>query len=136
MPQENVDLARRAIEATLHTPKPDVATMNELFHPEHEFISLIDALEGDRHVGGRGYRDWLVAVGEVVAWESSLEAIREVDDERVVAVMRMRAEGVSSGVPLREQPHACVMTIRDSKVVRTVVYPSPEDALKAVGLAE
>ena len=135
MSQENVGLARRAIEAALHTPKPDFATMNELYHPEHEFISLVDALEGDRHIGGRGYRDWLVGAGEAVAWESSLEAIREVDDERVVAVMRMRGEGVSSGVPW-EQPHACLMTIRDGKVVRTLVYPSFEDALKAVGLAE
>jgi ketosteroid isomerase-like protein len=135
MSQENVGLARRAIEAALRTPKPDFATMNELYHPEHEFISLVDALEGDRHIGGRGYRDWLAGAGEAVAWESSLEAIREVDDERVVAVMRMRGEGVSSGVPW-EQPNACLMTIRDGKVVRTVVYPSFEDALKAVGLAE
>lgn len=123
MSQENVDLARRAIEAALRTPKPDFATMNELMHPEHEFISLIDALEGDRHIGGRGYRDWFLGVRKVVAWESSLEAIREVDDERVVAVMRMQARGVSSGVPLPEQRNACVMTIRDSKVVRTGRLP-------------
>jgi ketosteroid isomerase-like protein len=135
MSQENVNLARRAIEAALHIPKPDFATMNELYHPEHEFISLVDALEGDRHIGGRGYRDWLVGAGEAVAWKSSLESIEEVDDERVVAVMRMRVEGVSSGVPW-EQPHACLMTIRDGKIARTVVYSSFADALTAVGLTE
>jgi len=133
MSQENVELVRRAIEATLPTSEPDVAAMNELFHPEHEFISLVDALEGDRHIGGRGYRAWLDGARQVVAWESTLEAVKEVDGERVLAVMRMRAEGVSSGVPW-EQPYACLLTVRDGKIVQTVVYPSAEEALKAVGL--
>jgi hypothetical protein len=101
-----VGLARRAIEAALHTPKPDFATMNELYHPEHEFISLIDALEGDRHIGGRGYRDWLVGAGEAVAWESSLEAIKEVDDERVVASCGCGARAFRAASPGRSPMRA------------------------------
>jgi hypothetical protein len=136
MSQQNVEIARRAIEAASHNPTPDFATMNELYDPAHEFISIADSLEGDRHIGALGYRDWLAGVRDVMAWESNVETIEAVDSERVIAVALMRAKGISSGIALGDQRIACVMTLRDGMVVRTVVYPSREDALHATELIE
>jgi hypothetical protein len=37
-------------------------------------------------------------------------------------------------VALREERHGCIVTVRGGKIIRTEVYPSPEEALKAAGL--
>ena len=72
---------------------------------------------------------------ETVAWESRLEAVTEIDNDRVLAILPSRGQGRSSGVPLAEQRFGCIVTVRDGKIVRTEVYPSPEQALEAEGLA-
>jgi hypothetical protein len=67
--QENVEIVRRAVAAALRRPKPDFATMNELYHPDHELVSRADAFEGGSHRGMRGYRDWMRGVEETVPVE-------------------------------------------------------------------
>jgi ketosteroid isomerase-like protein len=137
MAAENVEIVRRAIEAAIRRPKPDFATMNELYHADHEYVSVVDAkLEGGSHRGMGGYRDWLVGVEETVQPRSRLEQVREIDEERVLAIAPTRHEGRSSGVALDEERMACIVTVREGKIVRTEVYPSPEAALEAVGLSE
>jgi hypothetical protein len=49
MSEENVEIVRRATEAALRRP-PDWNTVNALYHPRHELISLISRVEG---AGGR-----------------------------------------------------------------------------------
>jgi ketosteroid isomerase-like protein len=136
MSQENVGIVRRGIEAAYRRPKPDFATMNELFHPDHEFISLLDALEGGKRVGARGYRAWLLNAEDAVEIESRLERVTEIDQDRVLAITPTSIRGKSSGVPLKEEQFACIVTLRGGKIIRTEVYPSPEKALEAVGLSE
>jgi ketosteroid isomerase-like protein len=136
MSRENVEIVRRGIEAAFRTPKPDFATMNELYHPDHEYISRYDALEGGRHRGGRGYRSWLLQGEETMEWEARLEKITEIGDDQVLAVTPTHFQGKSSGVTLPEQRLASIVTVRGGKIIRTEVYSSPEEALKAVGLAE
>jgi ketosteroid isomerase-like protein len=136
MSQANVELVRRAIEAVQRRPKPDFETMNELYHPDHEFVSALDALEGGSHRGARGYRDWRVDVEEATEYESRLEQVTEIDERRVLAITPTNIRGRSSGVTLKEERLACIVTVRDGKIVRTEVYSSPDEALKAVGLAE
>jgi ketosteroid isomerase-like protein len=133
--QENVEIVRRGIEAAFRRPKPDVAVLNEVYHPDHEFLSLIDALEGGSHRGGRGYRDWLLNNEETVQAESRLEQVTEIDDDRVLAITPTRFQGKSSGVPL-EQRLASIVTVRNGKIIRSEAYSSPEEALKAAGLGE
>ena len=136
MPQENVDIVRRGLEASMRRPKPDFAKMNEVYHPNHEFISRIDAIEGGSHIGGRGYRSWLLQAEEGMEWESKLERITEISDDQVLAVIPTRFRGRSSGVTLDWNQMACIMTVRGGKILRTEIYRSPEEALDALGLAE
>jgi hypothetical protein len=51
MSEENVEIARAAIEATLRRPKPDYDTMNVLFHPDHQYLSLLRMVEGGKVKG-------------------------------------------------------------------------------------
>jgi ketosteroid isomerase-like protein len=133
MSQENVEIVRRGIEAVIRRPKPDFATINDVYHPDHELISRVNALEGGSHRGARGYRDWLLGAEDALPWESRLEKVTEIDDHRVLAVTPTRSRGPSSGVAVDERS-ACVVTVRGGKIIRTEVYRSAEDALKAVGL--
>jgi len=50
MSQANVEIVRRAYEAVIRKPKPDFATINDLYHPDHELISLISLPEGGSHL--------------------------------------------------------------------------------------
>jgi ketosteroid isomerase-like protein len=132
MSQGNVEIVRRGIEAVFRRPKPDWATVNDLFHPGHEFISYLDALEGGKHVGAQGYRDWLLSTEDAVEWTQRLEQVKEIDRERVLAIAPTRVRAKSSGIALQEQRLGWIMTVRGGKIVRTEAYGSPEEALKAV----
>jgi ketosteroid isomerase-like protein len=133
--QENVAIVRRAMEAAFRKPEPDYPTVNDLYNPDHEFISLVDALEGEKHSGARGYREWRRNVQDAVEYSSRLGDVTEIDEDRVLAIMPTSTRGKSSGIALEEQRFGCIVTVRGGKIIRTEVYPSPEEALEAAGLA-
>jgi ketosteroid isomerase-like protein len=135
MSQENVEIARAAIAATLRRPKPDYDTMNILFHPDHEYLSLLRMVEGGSRRGAQGYREWQTSAAETFEWEATLAEVAEIDHERVLAVMPTKIRGRQSGAE-SEQRLGAVITVRDGKVVRTEMYGSPEQALEAAGLRE
>jgi ketosteroid isomerase-like protein len=135
MSQANVEIVRLGLEAAIHRPKPDWARMAELFHPNHEFISRYDALEGGgSRRGAAGYRDWLINREETVQSQNALGQVTEIDKSRVLAIMPTSILGKSSGLALHQERMACIVTVRDGKIVRTEVYGSPEEALEAVGM--
>jgi hypothetical protein len=58
--------------------------------------------------------------------------VTEIDTDRVLAITPTIFRGKSSGVVLREERVAGIVTVRAGKIVRTELYRSPEQALKAV----
>ena len=136
MSQQNVEIVRRGIEAAFRRPKPDWTTLKEVYHPDHEFISLVDVLEGRTHRGARGYSEWMRNLEDVIEYPSRVEGVVEIDEDRVLAIVPTTTQGKSSGIVLKEQRLASISTVRDGKIVRTETYSSPEEAPKAVGLAE
>jgi ketosteroid isomerase-like protein len=134
MSEANVKIVRRGIEASLRRPEPDWARIEELFHPDHEFVPLASLFEGGSYRGTRGYRDWLLTTQGSLEWETRVEQVTEIDTDRVLAITPIKVRGKSSGVALREQRVASIVTMRGGKIVRTELYPSPEEALKAVEL--
>ena|SRR5215207_6712992 len=136
MSEENVEIARAAIEAAIRRPRPDWETMNALFHPDHEFRGREAGLEGGGgHRGARGYREWLTSVSETLEWEQTFAEATKIEHERVLAVIPTRFRGRQSGAET-EQRIAAVVTVREGKVVRTELFQSPEQALEAAGLRE
>ena len=136
MSRENVEIVRRALEAAVRKPKPDFATVNSLYDPDHELVTPISRLEGDTLRGAAGFRTWLTEIGEDWAsWEARIDQLTEIDQNRVLVVWWFIASTRRSGVPI-EQQNAFVVTVRNGKVVRSDNYSSPEEALEAVGLRE
>jgi ketosteroid isomerase-like protein len=133
MSPQNLELVRRAFEAMTRSPKPDFATVNALYHPEHEFVSIPSRLNGASQRGARGAREWLTALGETwQSYEWDLEEVSELDDYRVLLVAVMKARTRHAGLPL-EQRLWCVVTVREGKLTRTETHLSRQEALNAVG---
>jgi ketosteroid isomerase-like protein len=68
-------------------------------------------------------------------WEQELDDVIDCGDERVIALTRQRGRGSASGVSV-ELEYAQVITVRDGKIVRVVVYTDRGQALEAVSLSE
>jgi ketosteroid isomerase-like protein len=81
----------------------------------------------------RGFRDF---VGAWDKWHSEAEGYRELDDQRVLALVRFSGRGKRSGVQLEElqAKGASVFHLRDGKVTRQVFYL--DRALADLGLKE
>jgi ketosteroid isomerase-like protein len=90
---------------------------------------------------------WRGVEAMTVAWRDFLSAwsahrvevdeYRELDEERVLVLLRAEARGRTSGVDLRTTSSlgANLFHVRDGKVTRLVVYFSADRALADLGLA-
>jgi ketosteroid isomerase-like protein len=135
MSQENVEIVRRGLKAAWRRPRPDFATVNAVFHPDHELVSPITLRTGSLR-GAQGFREWLSDVEESFgSWGNVTEQLRAIDDTRVLALQTLTFEGRRSGIPY-VQHTGIVMTVRSGRIVRTEIYSTPAEALEAVGLAE
>ena len=136
MSQENVEIVSRIYDAVA---RRDVATPFAFYADDIVWdLSNWRPAELDPrpvytgHEGVReAWRDRLSAWGEV---DFEVEELMEAGD-RVVAVIRDRQVGRSSGVPI-EASHAAVWTLVDGKVTRLQVFDDRRQALEAVGLQE
>jgi ketosteroid isomerase-like protein len=132
MSQENVELARRHIDAW---NRGDVDAWVELFHPKCEYISeLIGRMEGADNVfrGREGVRRFWDEWHSV--WDLTVEVseIRDLGDT-VLTIGRNRARGSASGVNL-DVRMAYVGEVEDGLIRRLRAYHDPDEALEAVGL--
>ena len=132
MSRENIELVERALRALTERPKPDFATINTLYDPEHVFVSVQANMLGEAEAkGARGFKTWLEEQAGVVPFEMELDGAVDVGADVVLAVTAVRFEGVSSGVKT-EQRVWNVVTVRNGKIMRTEAYTDPGEALEAV----
>jgi ketosteroid isomerase-like protein len=131
MSRETVDLAQRFFAAL---DQRDETALLELVHPDVEFTSLIQEVEG-RFCGHEGFR---IYVRDLFAtfpdWRVDVDEIRDLGDNAVVKV-HVRASGVGSGVP-SDLTDWQALTVRDGKAARWAFFRTESEALEAVGLAE
>jgi len=128
--EENVEAVRESYQ----TPGALFATWAERMAPKIEFD--FTAVYPDRPVM-RGIGE-LRRFREEGPWaELSFEPERfvDVDDERVLVLVKVHATGAGSGVPV-ELRNAHEFTIRDGVLVRFKVYGDRDEALEAAGLLE
>jgi ketosteroid isomerase-like protein len=80
------------------------------------------------------WRKWLSAWD---AYHVAAEELRELDEERVLALISLSGRGRTSGVDLDEMRAKSVNLwhLRDGKVIRLVAYADREQALADLGLA-
>lgn len=129
MSQENVDIAREALERWNRGERDDMT----LFHAEVEWLPLRTATEGV-YRGTAGIERFTADTAEVF---DKFELRCELEDlgERVLAWgvihVRARASGIETDIPV-----GGLVDVRDGKVARWEDFGSKRKALEAAGLAE
>jgi ketosteroid isomerase-like protein len=137
MADENAEIARRMCEAAWRRPEPDVETLAELGHPEHEMYTVQSLLEGGGYRGAAGFREWLRSWAEMFGedWQCRVEAAHSIDAEQVLITGWMDARGAAGGVPV-EQRFWVLMRVRDGRATRSEVHTDHARVLRAAGLHE
>ena len=128
MSDENVALVRRGFEHFVATGEPAWDTLHE--HVEVRDHDIMDGREYRGHADVRRwmFEDWASAWSE---YSAEPQEYIDVDAERVIAVLRIKATGRASGVAIERQD-AMVYVVRDQQVTRVDYYNSKQQALEAV----
>jgi ketosteroid isomerase-like protein len=134
MSQEDVEVVRQAFQAFANR---GLDAMAEFWDPDIEWRAAEGAVDdvGEMHgpVAVRRYvQDWIDTFDDASV---VVEELRDVGDDRVLAIQRGKGRAKLSGVEL-DLRYAVVYTVRDGKVVRGREYLSVEDAVEAAGLRE
>jgi ketosteroid isomerase-like protein len=132
--QENVEVVRRGFEAFADG---GLDAMAEFWDPDINWRAAEGAIDdvGEMHgrVAVRRYvQDWLDTFDDSSV---VVEELRDVGDDRVLAIHRAKARAKLSGVEI-DLRYAVVYTLRAGRVVRAREYLSVDEALEAVGLRE
>jgi len=131
MSQENLHIAMRIYDAF---NRGDGATVVE---SADAAISIEDhgVIDGNSYHGRCGVLEFLAVQAETFRGQrAELQDLTEAEDTLVI-VVRLSAEGVSSGAPVAtEFTHA--WEFRDGKVSRLRIFRSKREALEAVALPE
>jgi ketosteroid isomerase-like protein len=131
---ENLDLVRSIRE---RWERGDYGA-TDWAHPEIEFVWVDGPMPG-RWSGvegmAEGMRDFL---GVWRDFRTSSDEYRELDDERVLALIHLRGRGKASGLELASirSRAAAVFYVREGQVVRIVQYFDRDRALADLGLTE
>jgi ketosteroid isomerase-like protein len=135
MSQDNVEIARAAVIAAFVSQPPDEPALRAVLDPDCVLTSDW-GVDGAEHHGVDGA---LAAIAELSgiwdSWEQQVEHLIDAGDDDVVLMLRLRATGRGSAVPV-EFAWAMVATLHSGKVVRARTFLSQPEALKAVGLEE
>jgi ketosteroid isomerase-like protein len=136
MSQENVQIVRRAFEAATRKPEPDLETLSELAHPDHEMTTDYGAMGGDSFFGIEGFRKALTEFDtDWGQWHQELDEFLEAGDDAVVVLGHLVAQGQSSGIPV-EGSWAALVKLRERQIASTRFFLNRDEALEAAGLRE
>jgi ketosteroid isomerase-like protein len=125
--RQNVDLIRRGFEHFVATGEPAWDTLHD--HVEARDHDIMDGREYRGHAGVRQclFEDWAAAWSD---YSAQPEEFIDVDDERVIAVFRIKATGRGSGIEI-ERRDAILYVLRDQQVIRVDYYNNKQQALEA-----
>jgi ketosteroid isomerase-like protein len=106
-------------------------------HPEIEFV-FADGPSPGSWTGLAGMADgWRDVLSSWDGYRVTAEEYRELDDERVLVLLRVSGSGKTSGLELGQvrARGGNIFYVRNGKVMRLVVYFDRERALAELGLA-
>jgi ketosteroid isomerase-like protein len=132
MPQQNVEVVRRAFDAW---NAGDLAQWGEMHHPEVVVVPPDGWPEGEPP---RSREEWLAQAGRLIdSWAEQRVDVVGIHDvgERVVGLFEWVTRGKGSHIGLVTEM-ALIATVRDGLITRAVYYVSHAEALEAVGLSE
>ncbi len=132
MPQENVELVERLIDAF---NRRDVDAFVEITTPDFEWSTSVMAVEGEIFWGREGIETYFKRMRD--AWDEFRGLTDEVRDlgERVLWRGRVEGRGRVSGVPV-DAPLDILYDFRGGKISRMHSFLDRDEALRAAGLSE
>ena len=135
MSEENVDVVRRLYDASA---RRDDETPFELYAEDIVWdvsnsrrATLMHSVYHGHEGVRQSWRDGLSAFGEI---DFEVKELIDAGDQ-VLAVIRERAVGRASGVPV-ETTHLAVLTLSGGKVIQVQMFDDPQQAREAAGLAK
>ena len=135
MSQSNVDVVRRIYDAVA---RRDDETPFELYAEDIVWdvsnsrrATLMHSVYHGHEGVRQSWRDGLSAFGEI---DFEVKELIDAGDQ-VLAVIRERAVGRASGVPV-ETTHLAVLTLSGGKVIQVQMFDDPQQAREAAGLAD
>ncbi len=133
MSQENVQLAKRGVEAF---NRRDLDAFAETITPDYEWVgAFLGSVEGGSYRGRDGIARYFSEAEQI--WEElsvTGEDFRDLGDT-VLVVGRMAGRGRSSGVQV-DTPYTMIVEFRAGRVSRSRAYLDHAEALRAAGLAQ
>ncbi len=129
MSQENVEIIRRGYGHFSATG--EIRAHADLVWD----VSKLGWPDQQTYPGAEGARQFLAEW--VDAWDDWEVEVEDYIDagERVVVIINQRGRSKATGIPV-EMRFAQVWTLRDGQGIRMLMYASPDEAIKAVGLSE
>ena len=134
MSQENVERVREAVEAI---NRRDVEAAFASAHPDIEWQTLDMFPDAGTYRGPDEVRKFFES------WEETFRDFRlhldecvPVDDDHVLAAVRVGGEGTESGVKVGTPPFFQLLEFRDGQLVRSRMFRTRSVALEAAGLSE
>ena len=111
--------------------------LDPLLDPDVEWIPINAALEGSRYRGREGVRQWIEDMTrDWDFFEARPDEIRDLGENRLLALGTWRARGRSSGLELDSQPAAWLLQLRDGRTLRLQTFTNRAKAFEAAGLRE
>ena len=140
MSQENVEIVRRATEefqAGVERGDPGAFFDLESVADDYEWVLAPESFgEVPIYRGREGFLEfWRDFTEDFREWSMSLERLIDAGDDLVVSIVRQRATGKASGVPV-EWHMGQIQELKNGRVIRVTTYTSVEQTLKAAGLSE
>jgi ketosteroid isomerase-like protein len=134
MSQENVGLVRAIYEPW---GRGDFSSV-EWAHPEIEFVMHAGPASGSWKGLAAMAETWRTFLSTWEEYRTEVEQYWDLDDERVLVLLRVVGRGKASGVELGEMrtKAANLFHLRDGKVTRLVLYQDRERGLADLGLSE
>ncbi len=146
MSQENVEVVRRHYEALNHWLGSYWASPGQQLEETPGFEELLDHLdpeaEWDWLFSAETFRgrdqllgaaaDFIDTVGQ---WRVEVEELIEGSGDRVLAILRVLAQGRGSGAPVNQRMFTAI-TVQNGKVTRIEDHTERTKALEAAGLSE
>jgi len=132
MSKENVEAYREGIAAI---NRGDLEAALRLTDPEVTFEPLRAPVEG-AYKGHDGIRAWFADTTESFeAFRIDHSEIRDLGDDRVLAIGALHVRGKGSGIET-DVPSAAIVTFREGRMAALKDYAEREKALEAAGLSE
>ena len=134
---ENVEVARRSIQAFNRSVAEGSEDFYEHLHPEIEWVPITTLIDGRTYRGPGGVRTWMRELKR--HWEHyelRLSDALDLGEGRVLAFGAWHARGRHGGVQLRFEQAAWLIELVGGRLARLQTFSDRTRALEAAGLRE